>query len=139
MKLTYAIAIFSSSQYGWVATMGANEWMAIINAHIKWKQRLAAYIENSGEKLDAEAVASGHNCALGQWIEDHKAQFGSVEIFEIVRLHHVDFHQKAGEVVKLVDEGREAEASQLLHGSYMQISEQLKRGKTSGDEPNSKS
>lgn len=107
--------------------MGAQEWMAIINAHIKWKQRLAAYIEGSSEKLDAKAIASGHNCALGQWIEDHEAQFGSVEAFEVVRLHHTDFHQKAGEVIQLVDEHRQAEASQLLNGSYMQISEQLKR------------
>jgi hypothetical protein len=112
-----------------LASMGAQEWMAIINVHIKWKQRLMAYIDSEGifERLDARLVASDQKCVLGKWIDANSAQFENAEALEIVRLHHAEFHRKAGEVVLLVDDNRLQDASLLLNGSYTQVSEQLKR------------
>jgi hypothetical protein len=110
-------------------TMGAQEWMAIINVHVKWKQRLMAYIESGGStgQADAAPFGSDQGCALGKWIDDHAATFGDVEAYQLMRLRHADFHRKAGEVVLLVDGNRLEEASQLLHGGYTQVSQQLKR------------
>lgn len=109
--------------------MGAQEWMAIINVHIKWKQRLMAYIDSEGvfERLDAKLVASDEKCILGKWIDDNGSEFENAEPLQIVRLHHAEFHRKASEVVLLVDDNRLQEASLLLNGSYTQVSEQLKR------------
>jgi hypothetical protein len=109
--------------------MGAQEWMAIINVHIKWKQRLMAYIDSEGvfEQLDAGLVASDQKCILGKWFDANGEQFEHAEALEIIRLHHAEFHRKAGEVVQLVNDNRPEEATRLLNGSYSQVSEQLKR------------
>lgn len=107
--------------------MGAREWIAIINAHILWKQRLLDYIEGSNEKFDAKAIASGSECMLSNWLENNKKQFSNTEFFETASLRHANFHHTAGKVIQLVDERRPQEASSLLRGDYAEISEQLKR------------
>jgi hypothetical protein len=109
--------------------MGAQEWMGIINVHIKWKQRLMAYIDSEGvfERLDPKLVADDQKCVLGKWIDDNSQQFDNAGALEIIRMHHADFHHKVGEIVMLVDENRLEEANRLLNGSYTHVSEQLKR------------
>lgn len=104
------------------------DWMQIISAHVMWKQRLLAYIEGrSEEDLDPETIARDDRCVLGKWIYSEGQRFNSLTEFEEVRQRHAHFHLQAAEVVRLVQTGRQDEASRLLHGQYSKVSEQLKR------------
>jgi methyl-accepting chemotaxis protein len=103
------------------------DWMKIVNAHLSWKKRLRAYVENnSEERLDAAAESVDNQCALGKWIYGEGQQFKDLPDFETVRLQHAEFHQQAGEIVRLVHSADKTAAAEILHGHYSKTSEILK-------------
>jgi methyl-accepting chemotaxis protein len=107
--------------------MADMDWMKIVNAHVMWKKRLCTYVEGSSEEsLDPAVVGADNQCALGKWIYGEGQQFKDLPDFETVRLQHAEFHQKAGEIVRLVNSADKAAAAEILHGSYSKTSEILK-------------
>ncbi len=108
---------------------GGINFMSAIEAHVRWKIRLEAYIAGtSEEQLDPEVVCRDDQCPLGKWIySDGGQQYGDNPEFEAMRLTHAKFHQCAGDVIRLVDEGNKEEASRLLcSGDYASHSHQIK-------------
>jgi Chemoreceptor zinc-binding domain len=102
------------------------DWMQIINAHVIWKQRLLACIEGTREeRLDPEVVSRDDQCALGRWIYGEGKRYDVLPEYEVVRERHPRFHIAASEVVRMRS-GDQGKASELLHGDYSKISEQLK-------------
>ena len=107
--------------------MAEMDWMKIINAHVMWKQRLLKHISGESEELlDPAVVGRDDQCPLGKWIYGLGQEFHGVAEFEPVRVQHADFHKMAGEIVRLVGEGRRADATRLLQGDYARLSERLK-------------
>ncbi len=48
---------------------GEFNFMNAIEAHVRWKVRLEAYINGTNEEeLDADVVCRDDQCMLGQWI-----------------------------------------------------------------------
>jgi hypothetical protein len=103
--------------------------LGVIQAHLKWKQRLSDYIDGTGsEQLNASEVGKDSTCTLGQWIYGPGGEeFGETECFrELVEIH-AKFHQLAGEVVRLVDKGDHRLALALLNeGDYAATSQRIK-------------
>jgi methyl-accepting chemotaxis protein len=103
------------------------DWMKIVNAHLSWKKRLRAYVENnSEERLDAAAESVDNQCALGKWIYGEGQQFKDLPDFEIMRQKHAEFHQQVGEIVSFVNNADHEAAAEILHGRYSKTSETLK-------------
>jgi hypothetical protein len=100
-----------------------------IEAHVRWKIRLEAYINGtSEEKLDAEVVCRDDQCALGKWIYGTGGQhFGGHPKFPDLRATHAEFHKCAGDVIRAVDRGNAEQARDLLFkGDYAKYSQRVK-------------
>ena len=102
-------------------------FLEIISAHIRWKQRLLDYIENNSEKLDPAQVGTDDHCKLGKWIYGEGQAYANMPHFDKVRTEHAKFHKHAAAVVTFVNLGDHATAQQVLNGEYAQTSKNLKK------------
>ncbi|MGE0080350.1 MAG: CZB domain-containing protein [Thiohalomonadaceae bacterium] len=117
------MAVSKSTEYETI------DFFTAIEAHVRWKIRLEAYIAGtSDEKLDPEVVCRDDQCALGKWIHSTGgAQFGSHPKFPELREVHAQFHKSAGEVIRAVDRGdMETARESLVKGDYARYSQRVK-------------
>lgn len=104
-------------------------FMEAIEAHVRWKIRLEAYISGtSGEKLDADVVCRDDQCALGKWIYGNGgAKHGNHPMFPDLKETHAHFHRAAGEVIRSADAGEQEKARTMLNsGEYARYSHRIK-------------
>ncbi len=104
-------------------------FMNAIEAHVRWKIRLEAYIDGtSQENLDSEVVCRDDQCLLGKWIYGTGGErYGQHPKFPGLKETHKQFHRCAGEVIRLVDTGDKEQARELLcKGEYAKFSHQIK-------------
>ncbi len=97
------------------------DFVAAIEAHRKWKQRLTAYAEgNSTESLDHTVICRDDQCALGKWIYGQGAKHtGHLPLFHQLKAKHAQFHISASQVVELVQNAQQDAAMELiLHGEF---------------------
>lgn len=102
-------------------------FLEIISAHVRWKQRLLDYIANSSEKLDPTMVGTDKHCKLGKWIYGEGQAYAALPHFDRVRTEHAQFHKHAAAVVTFVNLGDHATAQQVLNSEYAKVSNNLKR------------
>lgn len=103
------------------------DFNAAIKAHIDWKMKLSKYLENPDGSLDHQKVCLDNACALGKWIygdgQNHRDL--NTRLFDQVKNSHAQFHQAAGEIIKLANSEQKEKAKLLLSpsGNYLKISE----------------
>lgn len=102
-------------------------FLEIISAHIRWKQRLLDYIDNSSEKLNPAQIGADDHCKLGKWIYGEGQAFANLPHFDNVRTEHAKFHKHAAAIVTFVNLGDHATAQQVLNGEYARTSKNLKK------------
>lgn len=106
-----------------------DEIAGAIHSHEQWKVRLAAAIQADTIEDDVAEVGRDDICAFGRWLNGwtipNDARYDPNYI--IVHFLHSKFHECAGNVVRLLSEGKTAEASALMasDGEYTRISDQL--------------
>ncbi len=102
---------------------------AAIQAHVLWKLRLQNYINGKGEALDAAVVGCDCDCVLGHWIHSEGEEvYGPHPTFREVKAIHAEFHRRAGEVVRAVDNGDRPGAQAILGAQeFLKASEQIKK------------
>lgn len=100
------------------ANRGGLDFMSAVHAHRHWKIRFSSYVQGGvGEALDHQSVYRDDQSELGQWIHGEAAhKFGHLPSFGQLRTTHALFHQAAGHIVELHQDGNSAEALQLLRG-----------------------
>jgi hypothetical protein len=105
----------------------ASEGAEAIDTHVRWKERLHAYISGaSQEDLKAEAVSRDDLCTLGHWIYGIGGErFGHLPAFSVVKSRHAHFHRCAGEVLTVAQEDKARALHMLEAGSYPDASEQV--------------
>lgn len=104
-------------------------FMSAIEAHVRWKIRLEAYINGTSEEhLDAEVVCRDDQCALGKWIYGAGGnKYGSNPMFGVLKQTHMNFHKSAGEIIRTVDAGDAKQALTMLNsGEYARHSHRVK-------------
>lgn len=104
------------------------DFVAAIEAHRKWKERLAAYVDGtSTEKLDNATICRDDQCALGKWIYADGATFmGHMPLFHSVKAKHAEFHINAAQVVEQVQRGQKESAATMLHeGAFTKSSREV--------------
>lgn len=110
--------------------VGGLNFKSAVDAHMKWKMRLLAYINGtSTEDLKADVVCRDDQCPLGKWIYSRGGgEFGYSETFFDMKAHHTNFHRCAGEVLTAAQAGEKEKALNLLHhGDYVRASERVKK------------
>jgi hypothetical protein len=118
------------SSEGRSAEVGGLNFKSAVDAHMKWKIRLEAYINGtSDEELQVDVICRDDRCPLGKWIYGRgSAEFGYSETFFDMKAHHAHFHRCAGDVLAAAQAGEKKQALQLLHsGDYVRASERVKK------------
>jgi len=86
---------------------------AIIDGHRLWKVKLRDAIEN-GQVVDVKTLSRDDCCALGKWIyADGQRLSDRLSFTELVG-RHAHFHQVAGEVGEMINQGRLEQAEDAL-------------------------
>lgn len=101
------------------------DFRSAIEAHQRWKSRLADWLEGrSDEPLDWRAICRDDQCPLGKWLYGPGAtSLGGHALFHTLRDTHADFHQAAGEIVRLAEAGDRSQAAETLQrGRYVRLS-----------------
>lgn len=104
-------------------------FMGAIEAHVRWKIRLEAYINGTSEEhLDADVVCRDDQCILGKWIYGGGgAKYGEHPMFPVLKQTHMHFHRAAGDVIRAVDAGDAEKARLMLNsGDYARYSHRVK-------------
>ena len=110
-------------------SMNELDVISAIEAHVRWKIRLEAYISGEGdEKLDPDVVCKDDVCALGQWIYGSgNEDFGHTEQFSDLKSTHADFHRAAADIIRESDKGEKGNAMKMLNeGEYAKYSHRVK-------------
>lgn len=105
-----------------------------LRMHQELSERLEGLVDGEGEGdgravLDASAVSSDSQCALGKWIHGNAVlRYARLEEFGALRDAHAQFHSCAGNVLVVRKQGNQAAARALLNGAMRQASNALRRG-----------
>ncbi|MDD5329044.1 MAG: CZB domain-containing protein [Sulfuricella sp.] len=105
------------------------DFMAAIEAHIRWKVRLEEYIDGtSAEKLDQAVVGMDNKCLLGKWIYGVGGEkYGTNPLFQEVKEIHTAFHKCSAGIMCQADAGDRDGAIQALHlGDHFKYSQRIK-------------
>ena len=109
---------------------GGPDFAQAIQAHQRWTARLAAYLGGSvDEVLDHRIVCRDDQCVLGRWIHGAGGRsYGRLPSFAPLQACHARFHEVAGEVVRLHEQGTPLRAGDTLrNGRYPQYSARVQR------------
>lgn len=82
--------------------------------HIIWKKKLADMVAGR-QSLDADELASHHNCRLGKWYYSEAGQhYGNTAVFKALEGPHKIVHEKGIEAVRQYNAGNRETAVKLL-------------------------
>lgn len=107
----------------------AIDFMAAIEAHVRWKVRLENYIDGTTtEKLDPTIVGMDNQCVLGKWIYGAGGEkYGTNPLFQEIREIHAAFHKCSAGIMCQADAGDRAGAIEALHrGDHFKHSQRIK-------------
>jgi hypothetical protein len=98
-----------------------------ILAHQQWKSRLNQFLGGAlQEKLDPLTVGKDDQCELGQWIHgEGRRQFLSVPEFQELQERHARFHKKAGEIVRMANQGNVKGAREVFDREFPEDSKEI--------------
>ncbi|MDP1611031.1 MAG: CZB domain-containing protein [Sulfuritalea sp.] len=106
----------------------ASDGREAIDSHLKWKERLTAYIKGeSKEELQVDKVSRDDMCPLGYWLNGIGGErFGTTPAYSVLKSRHAHFHRCAGEVLSVAQQGERDKALQMLEqGAYPDASQQV--------------
>ena len=96
-----------------------------ITAHIKWKVRLAMFVDGTGnEELRSAAVCKDNQCVLGQWIHGHGVEYSPFTHYHELVRKHAKFHVCAAEIVRKVENADQAGARSVLGSAFAAASKE---------------
>lgn len=84
-------------------------------AHVDWKVKFRTAIAKQ-ENLDDVTIAKDNCCELGKWLHaEGKAKFGRLTAHKDLLAKHTAFHVEAGQVARLINAARYAEAEHAIN------------------------
>jgi len=88
-----------------------------IQAHADWRAKLRTAAMRH-ETMDAETISCDDCCVLGKWLYGAgQSQYGGKPSFVSLMDAHREFHQEAGKVARLINQGAYDAAEQQLGGN----------------------
>ena len=86
---------------------------SIIDGHRQWKVTLREAIDQ-GDKVDVATLSRDDCCGLGKWIYADGQRLRERASFMALVNKHAHFHQVAGQIGQMINEGRFAQAEDAL-------------------------
>lgn len=86
---------------------------AMIDAHRQWKVKLRDAIDD-GSRVDVATLSRDDCCALGKWIHGDGQRLRERASFTALVNNHAHFHQVAGQIGQLINDGRYTQAEDAL-------------------------
>ena len=88
-----------------------------IQAHANWRAKLRTAVAQK-ESLDADTLSRDDCCELGKWLHGAgSSQYGGKPSFVQLLESHRQFHQEAGKVARLINQGAYSEAEKQLESN----------------------
>jgi methyl-accepting chemotaxis protein len=87
-----------------------------IEAHVRWKSKLTAYLKHPDHSLDPAATAQDSACDLGKWLHGEGRRFAQTSEFTRLVSDHARFHRAAGDVIRRADSGQQVSEDLALGG-----------------------
>jgi len=100
-----------------------------IKAHADWRSKLR-HAATQGEQVDADTICRDDQCALGKWLHGRgQSQYGGKPAFVELVSAHRGFHEEAGKVAQMINQGRREDAEKMLESdtSFARASQQVTR------------
>ncbi len=94
-----------------------------ITAHLSWKARLLAAIENPA-KLDLKVIGADDQCELGKWIHGDGRRYTNNPDYERLVREHAHFHETAASVLRLIRQGKKDLAMMEIDGGEYSMASQ---------------
>jgi hypothetical protein len=103
-----------------------------IGAHGMWKMRLRTAISTGKGDASSRTVACDDQCDFGKWLYGPSLTpaIKAGVPYQVIRRLHAEFHQSAGQVLRLVEQGNMSAANQAMTGDFTEKSEKLVRALT---------
>lgn len=100
-----------------------------IGAHGTWKLKLKSAINTGRVSMSPEEVTCHKCCEFGQWLEGSSIhpQVKQRKPYQVIHRLHREFHETAGEIMRLVKIGDEQGAVILLSNEYAEKTDKLSR------------
>ncbi|MFN4359874.1 MAG: CZB domain-containing protein, partial [Hylemonella sp.] len=100
-----------------------------IKAHADWRSKLRS-ASMHGEHVDVDTVCRDDRCPLGRWLHGNgRGRYAAKPSFaELVNAHR-SFHEEAGKVARVINEGEGIRAEKMLDSDtpFAQASQQVTR------------
>ena len=77
-----------------------------IQAHARWKNKLAIYIAKPDRSIDAGSTSRDDRCDLGKWLHGNGRKYASLPEFGRLVDDHAHFHRTAGDIIRKADAGQ---------------------------------
>ncbi|HEY1809034.1 MAG TPA: methyl-accepting chemotaxis protein [Acidobacteriaceae bacterium] len=87
-----------------------------IEAHVRWKSKLARYIARPDHSLDPATAAQDSSCDLGKWLHGEGRRFGGTPEYARLLAEHTRFHRAAGDIIRRADTGQQVSEDVALGG-----------------------
>lgn len=106
-----------------------NEIDKALAAHAAWRQKLTSAIRTGQLDASPHDIACDDKCAFGNWLRGPSlnAATKARKPYQVTRRLHAEFHEVAGQVARLAEDGKRGEAFALLDNEYATRSETLTR------------
>ena len=88
-----------------------------IVAHMAWKKKLRAYLDNPDRSIKADEVAVDNACVLGKWIAGEGRKYAALADFTTLVAEHARFHKAAAELVRRADRSEKVDEELALGSS----------------------
>ena len=101
-----------------------------VHSHALWKVNFQDAIAKR-QSMDVETIGRDDCCAVGRWFHgEGRVQWGSSPEFQEALAKHRAFHQQAGQIAQLINEGAYSAAEQALErgGAYARASNEVAIG-----------
>ena len=98
-----------------------------VMAHRSWVARFkTAFKGNNTEVFDLVRAKNAETCELGRWLlSDNSQHLLGEATWQHIMLIHADFHQIAGEIAALLNQGKTFQDTQALIARFDDLSKQL--------------
>ncbi len=85
-----------------------------IRTHVRWREKLAAYLNHPDGSISADELHAHGACTLGRWMHQEGTAFEALPEYAVLKSAHESFHCVAADTVRKADAGQTMNASRDL-------------------------
>ena len=97
-----------------------------IRDHCSWRERFEFSIDGiPSDRFDISKAGDHNICQLGKWLVGDGLKFSNCPGFAELSATHVEFHNAAAQIVKLLGDGNREVARAMLENEFSLLSQEI--------------